>query len=211
MWWISVSTVLTDRLYALRRYISIALAAAILNCLPVGAEEQTREPLTIFAAASLSDVLPVLLEQWQNMTEGPGARTSFAASAVLARQIEAGAPADLFLSANKKWVNHIADGKFTGASVAPIAHNKLVFAIPCRLQGIEQQSIEELGSFLQSVRFVMADPAIAPAGEYAHQFLERQNLWQRVKDNAAYAGNARLALLLIERGGLPVRKRHCIQ
>lgn len=194
---------LTNHIRACLFFAAVAIATANLNYAAAVAEEPTSEPLTIFAAASLSDVLPALVGEWQKTSGKPKPRISFAASAVLARQIEAGAPADLFFSANEKWVRHIADRKFTEAVIAPLAHNKLVFAAPCRLTDINPQSIEELGSLLMSGRFAMADPATAPAGEYAQQFLDRHNLWPEVQTNATYAGNARLTLLLIERGGLP--------
>ena len=202
MWWISVSTVLIDQIHSFRLLIVAVLMTNGLGNLPVVAEDVAEKPLTIFAAASLSDALPELMAKWRAASNQPMPRTSFAASAVLARQIEAGAPADIFLSANEKWVRHIAGDPPSGDGPIAIAQNRLVFATPCRTANAETMSLESLIPRLRSDRFAMADPTIAPAGEYTRQFLDKHGLWQQVKSNAAYAGNARLALLLIERGGI---------
>ncbi len=200
MLWISVSTVLTKSIRCL-----IALVGVVFANYPASAafaETDDAKPLTIFAAASLSDVMPALLDEWQRATGQPVPRISFAASAVLARQVVAGAPADVFVSANKRWIDYVAQA-LSIDEVAPIARNNLVFAAPCRTASKYSGSIDAMQTHLLSGRFAMADPGIAPVGEYTRDFLEGRALWRQAKRNAAYAGNARLALLLIERGGLP--------
>ncbi len=164
--------------------------------------DSIKERTIIFAAASLTDVLPELNAAWSHERSDYVAQVSFGASAILARQIEAGAPATVFLSANRVWVNYLAAQATDFGRSVPVAHNTLVVAGPCR--GSPKVLKEtQLLEFLSTNRFAMADPAVAPAGTYAKSFLRQENMWETVRPNAAYAGNARLALLLIERANLP--------
>lgn len=189
---------------ALNAHIKRVLAGVFLALsLPAaGHAEPAQERLTIFAAASLTDVLPDLELAWRQETGFPQAQISFAASAVLARQIQAGAPVDVFLSANRQWVDHLTTSGEMATYAQPVVHNSIVLAAPCSNQRIDLHA-SQLESFLASNRFAMADPAVAPLGAYAKSYLERTGIWPLIRKNATYAGNARLSLLLIERGGLP--------
>lgn len=156
---------------------------------------------TIFAAASLTNVMKELSSEWSQANAGKKFQTSHAASAVLARQILAGAPATLLISANRKWVDEVRRGLGLKHGPIEIAHNGLVLAAPCN-QNIEVTNAS-LEVFLSNHRFAMADPATAPAGEYAKAVLQARGLWTTNRTRAALAGNARLALLLIEKNGMP--------
>jgi len=162
------------------------------------------QSITVFAAASLADVVPNLADAWQPNSPTVRIRTSLGASGVIARQIEAGAGADLFISANHKWINYLtATGRSAGNSRV-VALNQLALVLPCRTASTTDLSNPiNLGQLLVSNRFAMADPSVSPAGDYTKTALERMALWDTVKKNATYAGSARLALLLSERGGLP--------
>ncbi len=161
------------------------------------------QPLTVFAAASLADVLPALDKAWRSENEGPESRISLGASAVMARQIEAGAGASLFISANPHWVDHLHQQQLAKYTPKPVANNRLVLAFPCSGKAPEIATIPDLVRYLKTNRFAMADPAISPAGEYTRGLLQKHQAWSQVKSNAAFAGNVRLTLLLIERGGIP--------
>lgn len=194
-------------IFALNALIRPATAFLLLLVLWVStatmsrADTAQKHPI-IFAAASLTDVLPELNTAWSHERSDHPAQFSFGASAILARQIEAGAPATVFLSANRLWVNYLTAQAPEFALPVPVAHNRLVVAGPCS-GSLKVLKETQLRGFLSTNRFAMADPAVAPAGAYAKTFLTQQNMWETVRPNAAYAGNARLALLLIERANLP--------
>jgi len=165
------------------------------------------ESITVFAAASLADVMSDLVLAWQAEGGNPGIRISLGASGVIARQIEAGANADLFISANQNWIKYLKDRGHSASTAKVVAKNRLVLVQPCNAPAPKEaknMSIPSgLGLLLASGRFAMADPRVSPAGAYTKSALEQLDLWDKVKENAAYAGSVRLALLLSERGGLP--------
>ena len=163
------------------------------------------DSMTIFAAASLSDVMNSLIEAWQKQPGNARTRLSLGASGVIARQIEAGADADVFISANRKWTDYLAVNGFSSADNTIVAKNSLVMVLPCSQMARKQDlsSPYALRNFLMTRRFAMADPNISPAGEYTKIALKQLAIWDGVSDSAAYAGNVRLTLLLTERGGLP--------
>lgn len=159
------------------------------------------EAITIFAAASLIDILSDQTEAWSATSAGRRTNLSVAASAVLARQIEAGAEADIFISANRRWIDYLAQEGHTEGAAVPVATNALVFAVPC--DGTIELGSISLREIVTQNRFIMADPNVSPAGEYARSALMGAGLWDNVSQNAAFAANARRALALIERGGQP--------
>ncbi|MBL4837888.1 MAG: molybdate ABC transporter substrate-binding protein, partial [Kordiimonadaceae bacterium] len=164
------------------------------------------KPLTIFAAASLTDVLSAHAQKWAKAqsTATPLPRLSFAASAVMARQIKAGAPADIFISANPQWVNFLQTANLTEGKAHVVAKNQLVLAAPIsqQLQPMAEVSGSSLIALLGNKPFAMANPATAPAGQYARRYLKHLSVWNRVKGQAAFTSNVRQALVLIERGSL---------
>ncbi|MBO6505589.1 MAG: molybdate ABC transporter substrate-binding protein [Kordiimonadaceae bacterium] len=175
------------------------MLSSVLKAQPVDLDN---DGLTIFAAASLSSVMPQLEMSWRRSQKGAEIQISYAASAILARQIEAGAPADVFVSANRQWIEYLQKRSTGFTSPAPLVHNALVLAAPCHAS-LRVSDSSDLAPFLSANRFAMADPAAAPAGAYAKTALEKLGIWSDVNANAAYAGNARMALLMIERAGLP--------
>lgn len=166
-------------------------------------DEEPAPPLTIFAAASLADVLPDLEKKWVTDNSLPSFRLSVGASAVMARQIEAGAHADLFISANRRWVDYLSSKSLINGTPVPVAENELVFASACSHDTGQTLTLAQLPDVLRRSRFVMADPAVSPAGEYARNWLIRHSMWTDVEKNAVFTGNVRLALLQIERAGIP--------
>lgn len=163
------------------------------------------ESITIFAAASLADVMNSLVKEWQKQPGSVRVRVSLGASGVIARQIEAGADADLFISANRKWTDYLVENGFSTAENTVVAKNSLVMVLPCSqmAQNPDLTTPDALKDFLSKRRFAMADPNVSPAGDYTKIALEQLAIWDDVSGNATYAGNVRLTLLLTERGGLP--------
>ena len=160
------------------------------------------EPVTVFAAASLADALQAAGRTFAEKTGGT-VRFSFASSSTLARQIAAGAPADIFISASEAWMDDLAKrGVIESAfRISPIGNN-LVLIAPAN-SGLNAASIDaslDIAGLLGDGRLAVGDPAHVPAGIYARQALEYLNLWPAVERRLAPAGNVRAALALVERG-----------
>ncbi|EKF17019.1 molybdate ABC transporter substrate-binding protein [Nitratireductor pacificus] len=150
--------------------------------------------LTLFAAASMKDAMDRAVVTY-GAAGGGDVVVSFASSSVLARQIEAGAPADLFISANKDWMDYLSERDLVrSGSERVIAGNSLVIAAA---EGTEPVSDPEL---LLDTRFAMGDPSHVPAGKYAKTALESLGLWSKLEKNAVFGENVRVALELANRG-----------
>ena len=155
-------------------------------------------PLTVFAAASATGALQEIAGLYE--ARGQGAiRCVFASSGVLARQIDNGAPADLFLSANVKWMDWLASrGRLDGEPV-PLLGNSLVLIQPAgaaaRL-GLDDGLVHALGDG----RLAIGDPDHVPAGIYARSAMQRMGLWGGLEPRLVRMQNVRAALLLVERG-----------
>lgn len=186
----------------LPRFIgSLLFGLLLLTAHKVHAQEPEDSPL-VFAAASLTDVLGELTDAWQ-VAGHQKPRLSFAASATMARQIQAGAPADLFISANEAWADTLEKAQLVQSSQI-IASNGLVLVTT---KGAYRGPFEATGEgFLKLIgagRLAIADPALAPAGAYSKSFLEKAGAWEALKSKIAYGQNVRQVLRLAERGGLP--------
>jgi molybdate transport system substrate-binding protein len=160
--------------------------------------------LTVFAAASLTDVFKQLGEQWRAQTGQP-VRFSFAASSTLARQIEQGAPADLFASADEQWMDYLQQrGDILQASrVSPIG-NTLVLVGGAGAPPLALARDTDLAALLgPNGRIATGDPAHVPVGIYAQKALEWMGQWSTLSPRLARADSVRSALLLVERGEAP--------
>jgi len=162
----------------------------LLAATPLKAEER----LLVFAAASQKDAL----EKVGTLFEAKCAcriAFSFAATSTLARQVDAGAPADIFISANQAWIDwlEIKGGLKADESVV-FAGNRLVIA--------SAATTKDSFNILSRDRFAMADPQSVPAGIYAREALQNMGLWSSVKSNAVFSENVRVSLKQIERGDL---------
>lgn len=152
------------------------------------------EPVIVFAAASMKDVLEEAAEKF-TAKEGIEIVTSLAGSSVLAKQIEAGAPAQIFISADLDWMDYLAERNLIHEnSRMVIAGNALI---------IIGQSDAEKGDaikLLSKGRFAMGDPSNVPAGKYGKAALEKLKLWPDVEANAVLTENVRVALQYVSRG-----------
>ena len=178
----------------------------ILVWLLVGTSVQAN-PITVFAAASLTTVVTEAADAFEQKT-GTKTRLSFASSSALARQIEAGAEADLFLSANVKWMDHLLQqGLVREDKQTRRISNALVLisASHLNLLPVETLSIMELENRLGSDGFIaMGDPDHVPVGLYAKQALTDANLWSDLRPRIARADSTRAALAMVERGETPL-------
>lgn len=171
-------------------------------------------PLTVFAAASLQDALRALEPAWRAAAapgRNPPLRLSFAASSALARQIEQGAPAELFLSADEDWMDWLAQRDLIlPASRVSALGNTLVLIAPTGRGDLPASvALARGGTDLATLlgprdRLAVADPAHVPAGRYARAALAWMGQWEALVPRLARAENVRAALLLVERGETPL-------
>jgi molybdate transport system substrate-binding protein len=178
------------------------LLLAVLLLLPLAARGET---LTVFAAASLTNALQDVGNLW--MAAGHGKLVfSFAASSTLAQQIEHGAPANVFISADEKWMDDLAaHHRLVPDSRGDLLGNSLVVVEP--KAGLKPVTLGP-GSNLLAVlgpsgRLAVGDPAHVPAGIYARQALEKLGLWASLSTRLAPADSVRSALRLVELGEAP--------
>ncbi|WBV45153.1 molybdate ABC transporter substrate-binding protein [Pseudoroseomonas cervicalis] len=184
----------------------VLLAAATLPLLS-GARAQGTPGPTVFAAASLTDAMRALAEAWRGQGR-PAPRFSFAASSALARQMEQGAPADLFASADEPWMDYVQQrGLIVEATRRSVLANRLVLVAPAdsRLAPLEITAQTDLLALAgEGGRIATGDPSNVPVGQYARAALGWMGQWERVAPRLARADNVRSALLLVERGEAPL-------
>ncbi len=196
---------------ALRGLLQRAGVLLMVLLLPASAVAQTvPAPLSdaplVFAAASLRDVLQEVGESWR--AQGGGRlRFSFAGTPALARQLEQGAPADLFVSADERWMAWAVErGLVQAGSVATLLGNRLVLVAPAATAAeIRLVPGIDLGATLgASGRLAIADAASVPAGRYGKAALTSLGAWDAVQNRLAMTGNVRAALALAARGEVPL-------
>ena len=184
-----------------------ATAAAVALLAPVRASEAQHGPSTVlvFAAASMETVLDALAPAIQRAT-GISVRTSYAASSALARQIESGAPADLFVSADLDWMDYLQSrGAIRAETRVNLVGNRLVLVAPAGSTGALRIGPGfPIAAGLGTGRLAVADPESVPAGRYAKAALESLRVWTFVSSRLAPAENVRAALLLVSRGETPL-------
>lgn len=189
----------------MHRRAALALLPALAAARSAAAQ-QAAAPVTVFAAASLTDALRALGQE--RAAQGhPAPRFSFAASSALARQIEQGAPADLFLSADEAWMDYLQQrGLIEAATRASPLGNALVLVAPAdRARPVTLAPGTDLAALLgPGGRIATGDPAHVPAGRYAQAALEWMGQWPTLAPRLARADNVRAALLLVERGEAPL-------
>jgi molybdate transport system substrate-binding protein len=166
--------------------------------------EAKAEPLVVFAAASLADALQQIAAQLE--AGGTRMKLSFASSSTLARQIENGAAADIFVSADEEWMAYLDDRKLIAKDTwtHPIGNGLVIVAPANEAASIALEPRFDLAGYLGERRLAVGDPAHVPAGRYAQQALEHYGWWKTVEPRLARAENVRAALALVERGEAPL-------
>jgi molybdate transport system substrate-binding protein len=164
------------------------------------------ESLVVFAAASMTDAVGEAAAAFETTT-GTEVVLSFAASSVLAKQIEHGAPAGVYISANPAWMDYLEErGLIVAGSRHDIARNRLAVIAPAGSGAAVDPArpaslVEALGA---DGRLAVGDPSHVPAGQYARQALESLGLWDMLDPRLARAANVRGAVALVERGEAPL-------
>lgn len=186
-----------------RRFLGlVALLACGAAC---AAAPPTGRPVTVFAAASLTNVLQKAGDDFTRATGVP-VRLSFAASSVLARQIEAGASADVFVSADQEWMDYLDQrGLIDKATRRNLVGNRLVLVAPA--DSPLQLKIAPgfaITAALGNGRLATGDPDSVPVGRYARQALTTLGVWNDVADRLVRAEDVRHALMFVARGEVPL-------
>lgn len=176
-----------------RRAAVLALVLAL-----IAAAAPAREPVTVFAAASLRGALEELAA-----THDAPVQLSFGGSGTIARQVAAGAPVDLVVLASPLWMDWlVAQGAVAPEAVRMIAGNALVLIGPADAPPLPW--LEELPARLGTGRLAMGHREAVPAGSYARQWLQAAGVWEALEDRLAETDNVRAALALVLRGQAPL-------
>ena len=173
----------------------------LLLGLPCFAADSGNPPIVVFAAASLTDVLQELGDGFTKQTSLP-VKFSFAASSALARQIENGAPADVFCSADLEWMDYLQTKALIQIpSRHAVVGNRLVLVAPADSK-IELKIAADfpLAAALGKDRLATGDPASVPVGRYAREALTKLGVWDVVESRLVRADNVRSALAFVDRG-----------
>jgi molybdate transport system substrate-binding protein len=180
----------------------IAIVATAFLFTPLAARAAD---LTVFAAASLTDAMQEVGKSWQAKS-GHTVVFSFAASSVLARQIEASGGADMFLSADSDWMNYLDTRNLIARDTRKdLLGNHLVLISPAGVPvSLTIASHFDLAGALAGGRLAIADPASVPAGKYGKAALVTLDVWDSVAGYLAQAENVRAALAYVSRGETPL-------
>jgi molybdate transport system substrate-binding protein len=180
----------------------VAVVLAMLSGAPARAQESG---VVVFAAASLKNALDAAAAAWREATGGTTS-ISYAGSSALAQQIEQGAPAGLFISANAEWMDYLAErGLIVAESRIDLLGNRLVLVAPAD-SGIAVDIAPgfDLAGALGDGHLAMANTDAVPAGIYGKQALTALGVWESVAPRVAQAQDVRAALALVALGEAPL-------
>jgi molybdate transport system substrate-binding protein len=192
-----------------RRLIALLLPLLLARGLALPAAAQTSSsqtaPITVFAAASLKNALDEVSAAYAKNSGAPPAKISYAASSALAKQIEQGAPADVFISADTDWMDYLARRSvIRPASRRDLFTNHLALVAPKDSAAkLDIKPGFPLAAALGGQRLAMAGPDV-PAGRYGQASLTALGVWNSVKDKTARGENVRAALQFVARGEAPL-------
>jgi molybdate transport system substrate-binding protein len=180
-------------------------AAAVLSMGVLAAAGTAQADTTVFAAASTTNAMNDVIAAYGAKT-GKTVVPSYASSSTLAKQIEQGAPAQIFLSANTKWMDFLAKADLLEeGSTTDLLGNSLVMIAPkAEAKPVTIAKGMDLAGLLGDSRLSVGDPDHVPAGIYAKSALEWLDLWPSVEPKLARASDVRGALALVERGEAPL-------
>ncbi|MBS0246481.1 MAG: molybdate ABC transporter substrate-binding protein [Proteobacteria bacterium] len=167
---------------------------------------QAQETLTVFAAASMKNALDDTNVAFTQAT-GIKVTASYAASSALAKQIESGAPADVFISADLKWMDYLAGKKLIKAdSRTNLLGNKLVLIAgkDSKIADVKIGPGFDIAKLAGNGRIAVADVKAVPAGLYAKAALEKLGVWTAAEPKLAQAENVRATLAFVARGETPI-------
>ncbi|AIV08915.1 molybdate transporter [Vibrio harveyi] len=180
--------------------------ACLVAILSVSSAANAATELKIYAASSMTNAVNDIAQQFEtkyDVTVTP----VYGGSSSIARQILNGAPADIFISANTKWMDYLVKSKAVkNDSVTNLVRNSLVLIAP-KASTIEPFDFSDANAWNQALegnRLALGNPVSVPAGMYAKESLTNLGVWKKLERQIAPAKNVRLALALVERGEAPL-------
>ncbi len=188
-----------------KRIASLVLTFLAVTAVSLPARAQADDATLVFAAASLKNALDAIVDDYFKAT-GKTVTVSYAGSSALAKQIEQGAPADIFFSADLDWMNDIA-GKdlIVSDTRVTLLGNDIVLVAPVASDvHVDIGPNFPLAATLGDGKLAMALTASVPAGKYGKASLELLGVWESVSAKVAEAENVRAALALVSRGEAPL-------
>ena len=184
--------------------MSTPIRAALAVCAVLLASHASAADVTVFAAASLKEAMD---EQARNFQAATGGKVivAYGASNALAKQIEAGAPADLFVSADRDWMDYLDARRHVAPGTrSNLLGNRLVLIAPASSAGtLKLAPGFGLAAALGSDKLAMANPDSVPAGKYGRSALEKLGVWSSLEKQVARTDTVRAALALVSRGEAP--------
>jgi molybdate transport system substrate-binding protein len=187
------------------RWLTAALPSlALATAVTLAASLATATGVTVFAAASLKEAMDEQARQF-GLATGNQVTVSYGASNGLARQIEAGAPADIFISADLDWMDYVGEHHLLAPNARfNLLTNTLVLIAPSS-SNVRLRIAPHFGlaAALGKEKLAMANPDSVPAGKYGKSALEHLGVWTSVEGQVARAENVRAALVLVSRGEAP--------
>ena len=188
----------------MRNIIAALIAAAVFVSIGIASAADNSRPVVVFAAASLTDAVTEVGAAFTKATGIP-IKPSFAASSVLAKQIESGAPADVFFPADEEWMDYLEKKQLLApGSRHVVLGNKLVLVAPADSTArVKITSGKALLAAIGSARVATGDPDSVPVGKYAKAALMKLGAWQQLQSRLVRAENVRAALAYVARGEAP--------
>ena len=182
-----------------------AVAGLLILGLVAAPRPASAEEIVVFAAASLKDAFDQAVEMFQQQG-GEKVIVSYAASSALAKQIESGAPADIFVSADLGWMDYLQQRNLIKPDTRKnLLGNRLVLVAPAESEiNVEIRPNFPLASLLGDGHLAMADPDAVPAGKYGKAALEELGVWSSVESRVVRAENVRAALFFVSRREAPL-------
>lgn len=187
------------------RLIACGLGLVLILMALLGAASARADGVLVFAAASQRNALDTVIEIY-NKSSDDTVKGAYLSSSTLARQIEQGAPADLFISANPKWMNYLEERKLIDASTRTDLFGNglvLVAAKDSKADKVDLRKGFDLAALVGDGKLAVGDPDHVPAGIYAKQAMQSLGVWDSVQGKLARADNVRLAMALVSRGEAP--------
>ena len=188
----------------MNRRLLLKLVVAAFAAMPLALPAVAAEKVTVFAAASLKNALDAANAAWQKES-GNETTVSYAASSALAKQIEAAAPADLFISADLAWMDYVAEKKLIKEDTrSNLLGNRIVLvAAKDKADAVEIKEGFDLAGLVGDGKLAMGAVDSVPAGKYGKAALEKLGVWSAVEGKVAGAESVRAALALVSRGEAP--------
>ncbi|MCF8466603.1 MAG: molybdate ABC transporter substrate-binding protein [Sneathiella sp.] len=174
-----------------------------MTIMPSSAAWAVQDDVVVFAAASTANVITAAAQEFEKRT-GFSITASFAGSGTLARQIKEGAPANIFISANMKWLDYLTKaGLLEAGGSVEIASNQLVLIAPKDTVVPDPFDLGKLPSLLASEFLAIGNPESVPVGAYTKSAFQSLNIWDELKGKYVQLPNVRAVLSLVERAEVP--------